>query len=210
MKTKISIVLILFCIVVCVTPSVKAETAASIRYISVEQITTEPDYPSNFNTPVACTHFAYTFALWKVNAWADRCYYVAYTDKGGVVAKWSVGFSVTGGLQGIYLDQSSGLLQVETVMAEFPYTKTNLTNALDGTQTYSFYIMHFYFTANIFKGDVVTVAADYMREPITPYTLTSNALTVQHNVTAGTGDSATYKIIKTNPSDFKFHEVKTK
>src|SRR4030042_7211969 len=83
------------------------EPEASIRYLNVEAITYEPDYPFNFfGVPTPCTHFVYTFAMFKVNAWADRCYYVAYVmqDKEAVVvAKWRVGFSVRGGLQGTNL-----------------------------------------------------------------------------------------------------------
>src|SRR3989304_2201748 len=95
-----------------VTSGVEAE--ASIRYLNVETITYELDYPFNFNgAPVPCTHFVYTFAMFKVNAWADRCYYVAYVKQGEenvLVAKWSVGFSVSGGLQGIWIDYSTSLL----------------------------------------------------------------------------------------------------
>ncbi len=193
------------------------EPDASIRYLTVESITYEPDYPFHwFNpTPIPCTHFSYTFAMWKVNAWADRCYYVATVQRDKievVVAKWSVGFGVspiTGkiGLQGIYIDYSTDLLTVHTVMAEFPYNSEVMENAIDGTQTYQFFRMHFYFKGELFKTEEVTVAADYMKQPVTSATPTFSTSTRATSVSL-TGDEVTYRIIKTNPSDFKFKEVK--
>src|SRR3990170_685795 len=191
-----------------VTSGVEAE--ASIRYLNVETITYEEDYPFNFGDSVACTHFAYTFALFKVNAWADRCYYVAYVAQGKdtiIVAKWSVGFSVTGGLQGIWIDYSTSLLAVHTIMAEFPYESKLMDNTIDGTQTYKFYRMHFYFKGELFKGEVVTVAADYMKEPSISTVSLIQEIKKSTVTQSLTGDSVSYLIQKTNPQGFKFKEV---
>lgn len=183
---------------------------ASIRYINVEQITYITNYRVGFQY-YNVTHFSATFALWKVNAESDRCYYAAYVirDKAQViVAKWSIGFSVAGGMQGVFVDSSTDLVNVQIAMAEFPYMTQTITNALDGTQDYKFYRMHFYFQGELFKTEQVTVAGDYMKDPLTgqPQTLTA----MRTLSTSTTGDLATYRIIKANPQGFMFKQVHTK
>lgn len=199
---------------------VEAEAVASVRYLNVEAITYESIVYQQ--VPTDATHFVYTFGMWKVNAWSDRVYYVAYVVRDSVpvvVAKWSVGFSVTGGLQGIYLDYSTDLIEVHTVMAEFPYTTQVLVNPIDGEQAYRFYRMHFYFRGELFKGETVTIAADYMQQPFVEGLSKQSILSAQNAQSkqskqvldeSTTGDSASYRIIKTNPSNFKFKEVHVK
>jgi hypothetical protein len=147
--------------------SVQAQTTpASVRDVKVESITADT-VTLKYQPSVECSHFTYTFAMFKVEEWADRAYFTATVNDGKALAKWSIGFSETGGLQGIYMDSATDILQVTTVMAEFPYTTTRLSDLGDGTQNYRYYRMHFYFKPSLLKDQVVTVAADYMKDPQT-------------------------------------------
>ena len=132
---------------------------------SVEEIKFVQEFPS-LDIYEPCSHFTYTFALNKVNEWADRVYFTVWLDL-GLVANWSIGFSANNppGLQGIYLDDETGIITIWTVMAEFPYEEK------DGTY---YYRMHFFFETSVFKGGVVRVAANYLSAP----TFTGSELTV--------------------------------
>jgi len=191
-------------------PVVKAQStaAASVRYTSVEAITYEPNYPFNMGEPVACTHFVYTFAMWKVNQWADKAYFTGYVqrdDKNLVFANWTVGFSVAGGLQSMDFDRATDFLSGEIIMAEFPYESKVMDNAIDGVQTYRFYRMHFYFNNTLFQDEIVTVSADYMKAPVVADAVTSGELEVQGATTQTlTGDEKDYLILGTNPEGFTF------
>lgn len=153
-------------------PTIQAQepTPPQVRYVAVESITLETIYIEG-PEPVDTNHFVYTFALFKVNEGADRCYFKTWIIRKKqpfLLAHWGVGFSanIPPGLQGIYPIYTTGLLQIHTIMAEFPYKSEVIVHPEDGEQTYYFYRMHFYFTADTFsKGDKVRLTADYMNEP---------------------------------------------
>jgi hypothetical protein len=182
---------------------------ASVRYVDVESITYETGYTYFFGGEAQeadVTHFVYTFGMWKVDEWADRAYFTAYINRDGIadiVANWSVGFSVTGGLQGIYIDWESDLVSIHTIMAEFPYATEALTHEIDGTKDYRLYRMHFYFANTLFKDEIVTVAADYMKTP----DLTVDPFIVKADTDVYTGDTQTLLIIDDNPDGYVFQEV---
>jgi hypothetical protein len=189
------------------------EPEPSVRYTEVEEITYITDFEYGINedgSPLLAnvTHFTYTCGLWKVAAWADRAYFTAYVERGGfnvVVANWSVGFSVSGGLQGIYIDYQSDLLQVHTIMAEFPFRTVEINHPIDGLRIFRLYRMHFYFNNTLFEDEIVTIAADYMQAPIVEnpqYRQIMNA-----PVAPSTGDVQSYKIIDTNPDGFTFYNI---
>ena len=151
------------------------EADAAIRYIAVERISFDTIYipgPGGDDIPVNTTHFAFTFALFHVEAQSDRCYYKVWITRDEVpmlVAAWAIGFSAPEdrppGLQGIYPDYFTDLVAIHTIMAEFPYTSEVRTHPVDGTQTYYFYRIHFYFNNTLWKGEQVRLASDYMQEP---------------------------------------------
>lgn len=163
-KYLIPLIIMLFC-----TPPLiyaQTETAPQVRYANVEKITVESIDIYGMGEFVDASHFIYTFALFRVDNWAERCYFSAWVDT-ILVANWSVGFSARDppGLQGIYLDYDTGILQTHTIMAEFPYTSETKLHPEDGQQKYYYYRMHFYFDTKVFTGAEVRVAADYMKAP---------------------------------------------
>jgi len=192
-----------------VAQTVEGSDLASVRYVDVESITYETGYDYFFggeSREADVTHFVYTFGMWKVNEWADRAYFTAYINRDGtadIVANWSVGFSVTGGLQGIYIDWESDLKGIHTIMAEFPYTTESLTHDIDGTKDYRLYRMHFYFANTLFKDEIVTVAADYMKTP----DLNKDPFIVSAETEVYTGDTQTLLILDDNPEGYTFQEV---
>ena len=149
------------------------EATPAIRYIAVEQISFDTAYipgPGGDDIPVDATHFAFTFALFKVDNWGERCYYKVWVIREEVpilVAAWAIGFSAGDppGLQGIYPDYFTDLVQIRTVMAEFPYSNETRVHTTDGTQNYYFYRIHFYFNNTVWKGEQVRLSAGYMEEP---------------------------------------------
>jgi hypothetical protein len=211
MKTAICICVLLFfgCFAACNAQTVEGSNLASVRYVDVESITYETGYDYVFggeSKEADVTHFVYTFAMWKVNEWADRAFFTAYINRDGtadIVANWSVGFSVAGGLQGIYIDWESDLVSCHTIMAEFPYATESLTHEIDGTKDYRLYRMHFYFAAGLFKDEVVTVAADYMKTP----DLTKDPFIVSAETEVYTGDMQTLVILDDNEEGYTFQEI---
>lgn len=170
LKAKFAVVALLLLTVLFVAP-VHSQVSASIRYISVERITREIVYvhgPDGYY-PVNATCFSFTFALFKVDFQADKCYYKTWVVRNGapvLLCSWALGFSGTPpALQGVFPDHSTDLLSVHIITAEFPYTSEIRTNLIDGTQLYYFYRICFYFNNTAWKGEEVRVAADYDKEP---------------------------------------------
>lgn len=186
---------------------------ASVRYINVEKIDYITNYQGEFATPLNVTHFTFTFALWKINTWSDQAYYTAYVERAGknvIVANWSIGFSTTGGIQGIFIDWNSDLIAVESDSE--PYKTETLTNTIDGTQNYWFYRVNFYFNNSLFKNEIVTIASDYMKVPIVAATASITGATVTPlfigQSVSNTGDQNQYKILDTtNPESYSYVTV---
>jgi len=145
------------------------ELAPSIRYINVESVksTNIVLYPGK---NITCSAIDFTFALWKVPTWGDRCYYKLWVIRGiaepELAAAWAIGFSARDPprLQGIY-EMGDVWIRVLTVMAEFPYENKTLMNPLDGVQNYYFYRIHFWFNFTLAAKDTVRFASAYSVEP---------------------------------------------
>jgi hypothetical protein len=148
---------------------VYAEVEPQIRYSSVESVMVEkilePMDPNGVET-VDASHLIYTFALFRVDEWADKCNFKLWLN-GEVIAEWSIGFSATEppGLQGIYLSEDNDLLQISIITSEFPYENQEKFHPVDGMQTYYFYRVHIYFIEIVSKGDTIRIAGDYIKEP---------------------------------------------
>ena len=169
-------------------PSVNGQVETQVSNASVEGISYVPDFPL-LEIYESCSYFTYTFALNKIDNWGERVYFTVWVEA-DVVANWSIGFSANTppGLQGIYLDDKTGIITIWTVMAEFPYEEK------DGTY---YYRMHFFFETSVFKGGVVRVAANYLSAP----TFTGSELTVVRVKNSKTVDGVEV---------FKFKTVKQK
>jgi len=184
-KTSVVALSLLF---LALLPSVCGQIQPQVSNASVEEIKFEQEF-LELDIYEPCSHFTYTFALNKVNEWAERVYFTTWLDA-FLVANWSIGFSANDppGLQGVYLDESTGILAIWVVMAEFPYEEK------DGTY---YYRIHFFFEDSVFKGGEARVAANYLVAP----TFMGSELTVVRVKNSKTVDGTEV---------FKFKTVKQK
>jgi len=135
------------------TPSLRLLTMEGMRNTEIVLSYDENEQP--IYTP--CLELNFTFAFTGVEADAERCIYTLWRGT-SVMGNWSIGFSLTGGLQGIYGGET--FLTFYTVMAEFPYS----TETIDG-RVFKLYRIHVYIDEGVSRGDTLYFGGNYKVPP---------------------------------------------
>ena len=130
----------------------QAQVAPSVRYLSIE-------------TKSGST-FTVVWSLFEVAEWADQVHFKLWVVRGSdpcLLSHWGIGLSKTFGFQGGF--QNSSEMQMDHIMAEFPFGNEQRTHPIDGLQTYYFFRSHLIFSFNFEEDDILFLAADYENEP---------------------------------------------
>lgn len=197
-RREVKVFLMMFFVILApmLNPVVKAEVPPSIRYLYIESAVNETFDLKHGMDPenpilVDCVHYTFVFALWKVPTWSDKCYFDATLSRKvySVEVPFWIGFSQgdankAPGFQGG--DFPSNILQVQMIMAEFPYKSEIIMNPLDGAQRYWFYRFHIWVEGKVEALDRVDFVADYMKKPGTITTLTSFNTFTEDSATGST------------------------